>query len=210
MLDWWQGLSAVNQCFYIAAGFCSVFILWQLVAALVGLGAAADDVTSHVDVGADHGVGDHVADTDAHETIVTLKLLSFRSILAFFTLFCWAASLYLNYGLLLSHALLLALLWGLGAMLIVSLLLHWMVKLAETGNPQLSTCVGAEGTVYLDIPAGGLGEVRVTVSGVSAHVRARVAGPGAIKAGATIRVLRTIGPNTVEVEPCESPKSKEA
>jgi hypothetical protein len=73
--------------------------------------------------------------------------------------------------------------------------------MAETGNIRLESCNGQAGTVYLNIPAGGDGEVRVCVSGVMRTVRARVTGGRELKAGAPVKVTRVLGPNLVEVEP---------
>jgi len=61
--------------------------------------------------------------------------------------------------------------------------------------------VGSRGSVYLDVPAGGTGEVRVTVSGVVSMVKARALGGQAIKAGTPVRVVRQIEANCVAVEP---------
>jgi hypothetical protein len=202
--NWWSGLAAVNQWFYAAAAFFSVFVLWQLIAAVVGLSAdhAIDhDVTSSVDTMADHGAGDTTAAHDAAATVDIFRLLSFRSILAFFTLFAWGGALYMNGGNPVGWAVLYATLWGLAGMVVVALLMHLIWKMAETGNISLASCVGGTGTVYLNIPASGDGEVRLPVSGVIRTVRARVSGGREMKAGSPIRVSRVLGPNLVEVEP---------
>ena len=34
MTTWWGTLQPLNQWFYVAAAFCSVFFLWQLIAAI--------------------------------------------------------------------------------------------------------------------------------------------------------------------------------
>ena len=62
------------------------------------------------------------AEADAVESIVSFKLLSIRSVIAFFTLFTWGGALYLNSGLGLTRALVYSLLWGAGAMVLVALL----------------------------------------------------------------------------------------
>ena len=201
---WWSSLSAVNQWFYCVAGFFSVFFLWQFIAAVIGLGAdhAIDhDVTSSVDTMGDHGVGDTTADHDAAATVDVFRLVSFRSILAFFTMFTWAGALYMNNGEQMGMALFYSLLLGLAGMVVVALLMHLIWKMAETGNISMASCVGQSGTVYLNIPEGGAGEVRVTVSGVVRIVRARVSGNRELKAGTPIRVSRVLGQNLVEVEP---------
>ena len=202
MQEWWSHLDSFIQGFYVAAMFFSAFFLWQLVAAVIGLGGHSMDVTSHVDMAGDHGMGDHTADHAAHETVLAFKLLSFRSILAFFTLFTWSTAMYASLpvpALSLNQSMTFGLLWGLCAMALVAWLMHLMRKMAETGTQQISTCVGTLGTVHIDIPATGQGEVRVTVSNVTTHVRA-VAGGKVIKSGASIRVVKVLGPNLVEVE----------
>ena len=201
---WWSGLSAVNQWFYVAAAFFSAFFLWQLIAAVMGLSSdhtIDHDVTSSVDTMADHGVGDTTAADDAAATVEIFRLLSFRSVLAFFTMFTWAGSLYMNHGADVGWALLWATLWGLGGMVVVAGLMHLLWKMAETGNISLGTCVGCTGTVYVSIPVGGDGEVRIPVSGVVRTVRARVSGGRELKAGAPVRISRVLAPNLVEVEP---------
>lgn len=204
--DWWSSLQTVNQWFFAAAGFFSIFFLWQLVAAIIGLGGDTSDVvTTDVTAGA-HGVGDHLAETDAAATMDVFKLLSIRSILAFLTMFTWACALYLSNGTELSWAVLYGAIWGLVGMFLVALLMYGLRKMAETGNPQIATCVGTEGTVYMNIPPGGEGEVRVSVSGVVTLVKARGSGGQEIKAGSSIKVLKIIAPNKVEVEPVQQTK----
>ena len=70
----------------------------------------------------------------------------------------------------------------------------------ETGNINLKSCAGSTGTVYLDIPAGGAGEVRVMCGGTMSVLKARAAGGVAIKAGAPVRVVRVVEANAIEVE----------
>lgn len=221
MADWWNNLSDINQIFYGVAVFFSVFFLWQLIAMLLGLGGDEVDAGADADVDADVGgdadmdgnvdlEGDaaadqfeHGAQADAAETMTAFKLLSIRSIITFFTLFTWGTALYLNNGLDLTRALIYGIGWGLAGMFIVALLFYWMRKLTETGNIKLGSCIGTLGTVYLDIPEGGFGEVRVTVSGHVSYVKARAAGAAALKSNTPVRVSRRLGQNTVEVEPVE-------
>jgi hypothetical protein len=201
---WWSSLSAVNQWFYCAAGFFSLFFLWQFISAVIGLSAehAVDhDVTSSVDTRADHGAGDTTAEHDAAATVDVFRLVSFRSVLAFFTMFTWAGALYMNDGKEMGLSLFYALLWGLAGMVVMAFLMRAIWKMAETGNISLATCVGQGGTVYLNIPADGAGEVRVSVSGVVRVVRAKTTGSRELKSGTAIRVSRVLGQNLVEVEP---------
>lgn len=192
---WWRALAPVNKWFYEAAAFFGVFFLWQLIGSIAGLGSHDDvDVDTQVDPSAAH----HTPD-DAQDTLQAFRLVSVRSIVSFFTLFTWASALYMNCGSTAVRSMLYGVLWGLAGMLLVSWIVHAMRGMAETGTMKVSSCVGASGAVYLDIPASGAGEVRVLCDGVMTHFKARVAGGLSIKAGAPVKVLRVLGGDTLEV-----------
>ncbi len=199
-MEWWRGLETVTQWFYGAAGFFSAIFLWQFISSLIGLGGAED-------VDMDAGDIEAGSASDAIDSVAAFRLLSIRAVLAFLTLFFWAAAMHHDAGTSLTRAITYGTFWGLGAFVLMALALHLMRKLAETGNPRLQTCVGMRGTVYLDIPADGTGEARVTVSGVVSHVKARSADGKPLKSGTPINVVRTLGPTTIEVEPIEEPDS---
>jgi hypothetical protein len=204
------------------AAFFSVLFLWQLVSTLLGgiggtehieaggtdvhadMGAAGHDIGGHDaaghDVAGHAGHGGHEAGT-AVESVATFKLLSVRSVTAFGLLFGWAGVLYSRGtepgpNLTLAYSVL----WGVVGMLIVSGIFYFLMRMTETGTRRLATALGQPATVYMDIPAGGAGQIRVMISGAVSFVSARVAGGEALKAGAPVIVKRIIGPNTVEVE----------
>ncbi|MCX6350111.1 MAG: hypothetical protein NTV79_11550 [Candidatus Aureabacteria bacterium] len=195
--SWWAGLAPLTQYFYIGAVFFSVLFLWQLIMSLIGLSADHD-----VDTGG-HDSGVHHAPEDADQTMLAFKLLSVRSLLAFFTLFAWAGALYMSHGKSTPGAMLYALGWGLAGLVAVTLLIHGLSRLTETGNINIESCVGVPGTVYLDIPEKGQGEVRLLCGGVMMCLRAQAAGGAALKAGTAVRAVRVVGSNTIEVEPEE-------
>jgi len=198
---WWGSLESLAQWFYAGAVFFSVLFVWQLVAALIGLSAGDHDLDAgaHVDASGGHDL--HTHDGDHHESMAVFKLLSLRSVLAFATLFAWAGALYLNTGVAAGWAMFYATLWGLLALVLVAFMLNLLPRLAQSGNLDMASAIQAMAPVYLDIPKDGDGEIRVLVSGVMTHLRARTADGAALKAGATIKVLRVLGPNLVEVEP---------
>lgn len=192
MNAWWNGLGGLAQAMYGAAAFFSVLFLWQLLSVIAGLSADHADMPDapHAHTGA-----------DAAQTVEAFQWLSVRSILTFLTLFTWGAALYLDRGLAPGKALGLATVWGLAGMASVALLLHWLPRMAQTGTKELASCVGARGSVYLDIPAAGQGQVRLMVSGVLSHADARAAAGIAIKAGTLVEVVRLLDQRTVEVKP---------
>lgn len=193
---WWGGLATINQWFFIAAAFFSVFFVWQLIMAIVGLGGGEAALDTHVDDATSHDTS-----ADADQTVVAFKLLSVRSILTFCTLFSWAGAMYMSHGVAITTSMLYALGWGLAAMFLVSLIFHAMRKLTETGNQDMRTCIGSMAMVYLDIPAGGVGEVQVMCSGRMTNLRARSVSGNAIKAGTQVRVRGiAAGLNTLDVD----------
>ncbi len=202
---WWDGLTKINQFFFCAAGFFSVFFVWQLIMALVGLsgeGDGIDDVSDagDVDIDADGDI-DMDADGDVEgDSVVAFRLVSIRSIVTFCTLFTWGTALYLQEGDSLTKAMGISSIWGLAGMVSIAFVIFLLLKLVHTGTKDLSTCVGTDGAVYLDIPANGEGQVRVVVSGVVTFVNARSSGSEALKAGTSIRVTKRLGQTLVQVK----------
>jgi hypothetical protein len=211
MSEWWMELSPINRGFYVAAVFFGVLFSWQLIAALMGLaedGGGDVDADVDVDVGGDDATVAHVAE-DASDTMMAFKLLSVRSVLTFCTLFTWGTALYLGRGDSLSRAMGVATVWGLAGMGCVGLLLAWLPKLAQSGNKDIRSSLGTTGTVYLDIPAGGCGEVRIMVSGLISYVTATCSTGEALKAGVPILVEQAIDPTQVVVRPVSTGQEEE-
>lgn len=159
---------------------------------------------AHTDLSTGHAdaTSGHHAQQIIDRELVAFQILSFRSILAFFTLFTWYVALsLLGNPTGVFWAVIIGLLWGLAGMFTVAIVFYLLRRLSETGTARIETCVGTNGVVYLDIPEGGTGEVRCTVSGAITMVKARGAGGLAIKAGTPVLVLWSINPYTVEVEP---------
>lgn len=205
MNEWWDGLSTVNQGFYTAAVAFGVIFVWQLIAALIGLDGDSADVDAADDVDLDTGDGtydhfEHGAEADSIESLSSFHLISFRSMIAFFTLFTWGTAMYLSNGLSTSKGMTYGLLWGAVGMFVVAWLLYMLKKMTETGTMDLNSCVGLTGTVYLNIPENGDGEVNVLVSKVSTHVKARGVNGKAIEANKTVKVVKRIAQNIFEVD----------
>ncbi len=193
---WWGGLTPVDQAFFSAAGFFSVIFLWQLIMAFIGMDVGGHTLDAHVEPATGHDTPH-----DANDAGATFKLLSIRSVLAFCTLFSWAGALYLRQpALSVALAITYAALWGVGAMVLVALLLNAVERMAETGSQRLESSVGSSAVVYLDIPANGVGEIRMLCDGVLTHIKARTINGSGIKAGASVNIVRLAASNTVEVE----------
>ncbi|MBM3299084.1 MAG: hypothetical protein FJY85_03920 [Deltaproteobacteria bacterium] len=215
MEAWWEGLTALNKGFAIAALFFTVICLWQMVSMLVGIDAdshACGDHggldAGHVDAsGGHHGI-DHAGTSEEqpHHVLggdVTFTLVSLRSVVAFATLFSWSGTLYLMTGTHPILAVAYSVLWGLAAMFGVAYLLFKLLQLQEEGNVSIWDCLGEEARVYMNVPAEGTGKVRVMVRGVLSFVNARSGTGEPLIEGTRVRVTRIVDSNTVEVVPSD-------
>ncbi len=206
MQEWWAALSGATRFFYGMAAFFSVFFLWQVIAAFVGLngddmdvGGDAGDVDVDMDIG-DVDAPDDIDYNDVIESSQAFKVLSLRSIITFFTLFSWGSALYTTDGVAVVKAMGIASVWGLVGMFAIALIFYGMGKLSETGTKDLTTAQGKIATVYLDIPAEGFGEIKTTVSGASEHIKAKSVNGEALPAGTQVRVVQVVGQTLVGVE----------
>ena len=219
MQEWWSEISNLNRGFAVVAAFFSVLFLWQLFAAIMGLaGGGADldgdadidaDMDADMDADADAGADADVAgdgmegDQGGAGSMAAFKLLSLRSIIAFGTLFTWGGTLYLSEGKPVHLALVYSVIWGLVAMVLVSLLIDKFSQMQESGTSSLRTAIGQEGSVYADIPENGAGKIRVLVSGRVSYVRAAAKKGAALPSGTKVKVTGLVDPMTLQVEKTE-------
>ncbi len=131
----------------------------------IGGGHVAPPVASH-DLSTGHGdtSSAHHVSRATDEAMASFHIITIRSVLAFLTLFTWYAALSLMYHTQAVWAVGFGLVWGFAAMLLVAVIFHYLSRLAEVGTSHIETCLGTSGTVYVDIPENGLGQVRCMVS----------------------------------------------
>ena len=203
MQEWWADLAGITQFFYGMATFFSVFFLWQIIAAFMGLDGDDMDLggdAGDLDIDLDADAPDEINLDDVVESSQAFKVLSLRSIVTFFTLFSWASALFTADGMPVGKAMSIGSVWGVAGMLAIAGIFYFMGKLTETGTKDIATCRGQLGTVYLDIPAEGFGEIKIMVSDVPEHVKAKSMNGGALSAGTQIRVVRVFSQALVGVE----------
>jgi hypothetical protein len=183
----WFGVPAILGTFYF---------LVRLVLMLAGMGGGGD---LHAGDGGDVAAGGaHGDSTDA------LKVLSIHSFAAFLMGFGWGG-LAAHHGFDVRWSI--ALLWGLAAgaamVWIQGLALKALYDLQSSGTVSIESAVGAEGTVYVRIPAqgAGRGQVRVIVDGRERTYNAITEGDP-IERPARVRVVHVNEDNTVTVAEC--------
>lgn len=153
-----------------------------------------------------HGSGHDSAHdhAHAHEADSFLKLISFKTLVAFVTFFGLAGLASRQAGYAALPALGVAVAAGSIGLYAVAYLMAAMARLQSKGNLDLSNAIGQSGKVYLRVPSerSGRGKVTVSVQGRRVEIKAVTAGPE-IPTGTEVRVIGTSAPDTLEVVQAE-------
>lgn len=140
----------------------------------------------------DDAIGGH---HDVSHSDASFKVLSFQGITAFLMMFGLAGRALMtdsHQGALIALAG--ATVAGGIAVWIIGKLFAGAKRLQSSGNVDLKEAIGAQGTVYLNIPAGGSGQVQVSFHNQQVVRDAVLADPaGEVKTGAVIKVVDVRG-----------------
>ncbi len=153
-------------------------------------------------IGADDGGLDLDADisADGHHSTFAFHILSFQTIAAFVMGFGWGGfASYAGMGWDYLISVILGAACGAGLVWMLYLMLRALHSLQSSGNVSIRDTVGREGQVYVSIPDGGSGQVRMVISNRDRTYTARSAA-GAIDRGQRVRVIAVNADNTVTVD----------
>jgi membrane protein implicated in regulation of membrane protease activity len=210
MVAWWSSLQMAEQVFYLIGMLATAILLVQLVLNLIGLGMHDADMSGPdggdidgADAGDVSGGDFEHPDLPAHSS--GLGMISFRTVLAFMVGFGWSGALSIESGLSILPALLLAVLAGTVFMVVVYWLMKAIYRLSDSGNVDFRNAAGRTGTVYIPIPAMGVGsgQVQVSVQDRLREIPAVTDGDEALKTGTAIRVVKVLDGGTVVVRRLE-------
>jgi len=186
------GLSVLEKIYLACAVFGGGFFILRTILMLTGIGDTDTDADAgdfdHADV--DHE--DHFEDLDHGDHghgDSGLKLLTVQGLTAFIMMFGLT-------GFAVSHSSVLGSVFTIGIGILVGLFAMWLVakgfelmkSLQSSGNIQIYDAIGEEGTVYLTIPAEGIGKIRITISGRLKVVDAVSQDKVELKTGTGVRV----------------------
>jgi hypothetical protein len=151
----WQSLSVVQKVYWIIAIPASTMFIIQLALTFIGFDHDAD-VSGHADMSVD---GDHGIST---------QFFSFKSILAFFTVFSWTGIACIDSELSVFVSVVFSILAGVLIVLIMATLFYYMSKLSDSGTLNVNNAIHKTGTVYLTIPAKrkAMGKIQIKVQGL--------------------------------------------
>ncbi|MBI4600598.1 MAG: hypothetical protein HY721_01425 [Planctomycetes bacterium] len=185
--------------YMICATAGGTVLVIQTVLLMMGVGADAD-ADADVDPGDIHDVPHDAGHGHDHAGEGFLKVLSFKTLVAFVTFFGLSGLASQKSGLGAAPTLVIALCAGSLALYLVAYLMAALSRLQSKGNLDLKNAVGETAKVYLRVPGerSGQGKVIVAVQGRRVECKAVTAGPE-IPTGAEVQVVGTSTPDTLEV-----------
>jgi membrane protein implicated in regulation of membrane protease activity len=197
MSSYMAGLSLLEKVYLACAVFGGGLFVLRTILMLTGIGDTdADTDAGDIDAGdIDHGdmdQGDQFDDIDHGDHghgDSGLKLLTVQGLTAFIMMFGltgYAISRGSVIGSIFTVAI--GILVGFFAMWLVAKGFALMKSFQSSGNIQIYDAIGEEGTVYLTIPAEGIGKIRVTISGRLKVVDAVSQDKVELKTGTGVRV----------------------
>ena len=157
------------------------------------------------------GIGDTDLDVDDTDTVLSgdeanifFKVLSLKTVVAFFTFFGLTGKWGQANEMTTSNTLLIAVGAGLASVFLVYYMMKGLKSLQSSGTLNLENAVGHTAEVYLRIPPAGdgAGKVSLVVQGRSVECAATSVGPE-IPTGARVQVTRTLASKSVEVAPVD-------
>lgn len=197
--------------FLICALFGGTLLICQTVLTLIGLSGDHDLAGESCDHDFDHDMGGHDGgdstsgdhgDSHGHYSSTWFfGIVTFRTVVAALTFFGLAGMASQTSDIAPLPTMAIAIASGFASMLAV----HWMMKqlsrLKADGSVRIDHAVGKTGTVYLKIPGhlGGAGKIQLNLQNRTVELSAWT-DRGEIATGATVTVLRVVGPDSVEVQ----------
>ena len=173
MQAWWDALDILGKIFALIAIPSTLILIVQTIMMFIGIGG--DDV-GDVDIDAD--IADDVPDgifgddvpggTDIDGADLSsepgLRILSFRTIIAFLAVFGWVGLEMLQNGINSVITLAVSIVSGFIIMVIMAVLIRELFRLQSSGNYDIKNAVGASGSAYIPIPAARSVKGKVTVT----------------------------------------------
>ncbi len=226
--NWWNTLGLFEQIMYCVAIPSTLILLIQTIMLILGFGHSGAGVNpsdtsgfdGSPDMGCDGGTdgdisGDIDGGGDGSDTsdidygdgsnpsdVGTLNFFTVQGIITFLCVFGWAGIATYTLTKIAVIAVIVGVVLGLAAMYGVAKIMQLSRKLAQNGTLNVRNLLGANGTVYLVIPANGKGRGKVNVSSGERLVEydAMTDGNETLPDGTQIRVIDIRSDNVLVVE----------
>jgi len=221
MVNWWNGLNLLQQVFTCFAIPATLVLIIQVILFIIGMSGGNGDATQG-EIDADGLDGADSADIDSagidaagageaadtHDPTVVhdtaeVKLLTLRSIVAFFAVGGWTGVVLGGMDLSLPAVVLLSVMAGWAALYFVTWSIRIALRLQYSGTIRISNAIGKIGEVYIPIPAEnrGRGKVSVIVQDRLCEFEAATSADRDLKTGESVLVTGITEDNALIVVP---------
>ena len=175
MAEWFSNLELFPKIYWIIALVGSFIFIITLI--LTFIGGDADDF------------GDVDADIDG-DTGIGFQFITFKNLVAFFTLFGWSGIACIDAGLSKPLTVTLSVACGLLMMTIMAAMFYYMNKLNDSGTLNFKNAINAVGEVYLTVGAkrSSIGKAHVRIQGALRELEALTDAESDLKSGTVIKV----------------------
>lgn len=196
ILQWWSGIGDFEKIFWVFAFPSTAIFILQIIMTFIGIGDE-DDIPGAMEE-VPQGLIDLEINDSAGEFLdfkYKYKLVTIRSVVAFFTIFSWSGIVATTSGIGDVVTVIIAIISGFVMMFIVSYIYYFLTKFVQDGTMNIMNAINEEGLVYLTIPRrrDGIGKVEVVVQGALRLLDAVTDGE-AIPTGSKVVVIN-IDPN---------------
>ena len=188
MKDFFEGMSTLEQTYWIVALIGSAIFLIIFILTFIGGGDSDMEADADDFVADDGGVG--------------FQFFTFKGLVGFFTIFGWTGIVCINEGLSTIPTLIISSIAGLLMMILTSLLFFWMHKLAESGTLKIKNAIGVVCEVYLPIGANRskMGKVQIKVQGSLRELEAITDNDEELKTGTMVKVTEIVSAEILLVQ----------
>ena len=209
MAGWWDGLSTLQQFFYYIAIPATLVLIIQFILSVMGLtgdtnvdvGDADGDIDFDGDVDTEFDADiDSDADTDFGNT--DFRFVSFRTVIAFLTVFPWTGIVLLGKGMNTALVIVISTLTGLFAMFVIGYLFYITARLQSSGNIDYKNAIGHTAEVYIPLLKDNnyQGKVQVVIQDRLVEATAIAKDNKKHSTGDMVKVVGVVGLSTLLVE----------
>ena len=190
--------------YLVCAAVGGTVLVIQFVLTVIGIGGDDLDFDTDVDILDDVDfLGDSYHGVTGHGSTLLFSVISFKTVVAALAFFGLTGLASQSADLPIFTALLIAVLSGLGAMVLVHYMMKTLQRLNQDGSLRINTTVqGKRGTVYVPIPGAksGEGKIQLKLQNRIVELKAVTNEPTRLSSGAKVVISRVVTPTTVEVE----------
>ena len=181
MIEFFDGMSTIDQTYWIIALIGSVIFVIIMIMSFIGGDMDSDMEMDGTDFEADDGG-------------VGFQFFTLKNLIAFFTIFGWTGVVCIDYNLSTGLTLIISIIAGLVMMVATSSLFYFMHRLSESGSLKIKNALGVIGEVYLPIGANRskVGKVQIKVQGSLRELEALTDEDKDLQTGTVVKVTEII------------------